>query len=512
MERKSTFGGLAPSSANCDRVPSITVSEHPSTRSLSPTPTLNDNDDENDRRSGKGGQLSTLHNGNSRSTVSVDSIWNMHYPELLEQRRREDEAEDAEHPEPYMRLGLGNGFATETAPTRHTGGGHNLGHGHSSKRSIFHSRSQSRVNVSSRANSHGLSRATTRATGAGANSRQVSRVPSRADGGVEEKGAMDFPEGPKGFWGHLHHNRRVMRKIMRLKKFHLLMIALVGIDLMIVMIELILGKSSLGSCHITFADLSTLAALLTASCPTEDLYSWLENALETSHSEIKPSDFACTLAPSAAREAVETTIFSLNLSLLCVFTMEVFSAIYAFGPITYCSSWVSVLDGAVVLITLCLDTYFHLSKSPAAKSPIALVILRLWKIFRAVHAIAHALEMHYEEGKSLVEASEAGREKLEWERIAESVRLSYVRRALIKASGEDVDPVLVEEEVEREVAVIKEQREHDEAQLLHDEEAEPECIGKGRQWVNKVFKRKNAGPPKSQSQESVNSMDPGTHT
>lgn len=29
---------------------------------------------------------------------------------------------------------------------------------------------------------------------------------------------------------------------------------------------------------------------------------------------------------------------------------------------------------------------------------VALVILRLWKIFRAVHAIAHALEMHYQEG------------------------------------------------------------------------------------------------------------------
>ena len=59
----------------------------------------------------------------------------------------------------------------------------------------------------------------------------------------------------------------------------------------------------------------------------------------------------------------------MNLTLLSIFTIEVFSAIYAFGPITYCSSWVSILDGVIVISTLCLDAYFHLSKDPVAKSP-----------------------------------------------------------------------------------------------------------------------------------------------
>ncbi|KAL8279753.1 hypothetical protein RQP46_007848 [Phenoliferia psychrophenolica] len=250
------------------------------------------------------------------------------------------------------------------------------------------------------------------------------------------------------------------------------MIGLVGFDLVVVMAELIL-------------------ALLTASCPTEELYLWLENALELTHSDIKPSNFACSFAPSPGREALETTIFSVNLTLLCTFTIEVFSAIYAFGPKTYCSSWVSVLDGSVVLITLCLDTYFHLSKDPAAKSPIALVILRLWKIFRAVHAIAHALELHYEE---VVEAAEIGKEKLEWERIAESVRLRYVRAALVKSSGEDVDPQLVEEEVKKEIALLKAKRAEEEEVAEMQEAPEPEYLSKGRQWVDRILRRGGTAP------------------
>ncbi|KAI5475035.1 MFS sugar transporter [Pseudohyphozyma bogoriensis] len=307
-----------------------------------------------------------------------------------------------------------------------------------------------------------MSRRTSRQTGgrrSAVTSARTSRACSMVDLGKEEQGLELPTEQASTFWGWLENNRRRIREIMRRKRFHLIMILLVAVDLMVVMVELIL-------------------ALLTAGCATEELYHWLTHALEETH--LRPRDFACTLAPSAAREGLEQTIFSINVFLLSLFTIEVFTAIYAFGPITYCTSWVSVLDGCVVIVTLCLDVFFHLSKDPAAKSPIALVILRLWKIFRAVHAIAHALELHYQE---VVETAVAGRNKLEWERISESIRLNYVRKALIKSSGRDVDPYDVEEEVKRELLVLQHRRREEVAEAEREAHQAPACISRGRKWV-----------------------------
>lgn len=46
----------------------------------------------------------------------------------------------------------------------------------------------------------------------------------------------------RGILGRIDDNRRTLRKVMRKKRFHLLMIALVAFDLVIVMVELIVGQ------------------------------------------------------------------------------------------------------------------------------------------------------------------------------------------------------------------------------------------------------------------------------
>lgn len=143
---------------------------------------------------------------------------------------------------------------------------------------------------------------------------------------------------------------------------------------------------------------------------------------------------------------------------------------YEFGPATYCSSWVTLLDGFVVLTTLCLDVFFHLSTSASAKSPIALVVLRLWKVFRAVHAIAHALELHYQE---LVDSAREGHARLADERVAEAIRLRVVRAALVEACGRDVDPYVVEGEVERELAALESRRQEEAAMAAHAAQQAP---------------------------------------
>jgi len=68
-------------------------------------------------------------------------------------------------------------------------------------------------------------------------------------------------------------------------------------------------------------------------------------------------------------ELTVSILYSVNLTLLSIFTLDVFFAIYAFGPITYATSWITLLDGFVVLTTFILDVYFHFSKDPNAESP-----------------------------------------------------------------------------------------------------------------------------------------------
>lgn len=190
----------------------------------------------------------------------------------------------------------------------------------------------------------------------------------------------------------------------------------------------------------------------------------LQETIHHSEWPLHLSEFACTLRPSTSRDVLEKSIFAVNISLLSIFTVDVFLALYAFGPITYCSSWVTLLDGAVVITTLCLDVYFSVSDSPNAKSPIALVILRLWKVFRAVHAIAHALEMHYQE---VLDTAAEGAKRLEIERVSESIRLRYVRNALIKASGTDIDPRVVEEVVQQELREMERKQDEEREAAAH---------------------------------------------
>jgi len=92
-----------------------------------------------------------------------------------------------------------------------------------------------------------------------------------------------------------------------------------------------------------------------------------------------------------------------------------------------------------------------------------------------------------------MEKAEAGRKKLEWERISESIRLNvrsrrrasytlrdvrlihyfqspqqYVRSTLIEKTGQDIDPEEVENLVEREVLDIQKKRKQEELRVVQE--------------------------------------------
>ncbi|GAA6034805.1 hypothetical protein JCM8097_009307 [Rhodosporidiobolus ruineniae] len=352
------------------------------------------------------------------SAASLDSVWDLDFETHWEWRQREDARRLAElkGATPYLSLG--------SYPNEHF--------------RALERRKRRRIRMVAQGEGEGEGMEVA-PTAMGSTASALGREEAAGEDEEERK-------DPHLFFVWLDNNRREVRRIMRLKRLHLIIIGLVAFDLVIVIVELIV-------------------ALLTAGCMSEEVYEYVLEAVEHSHHHLSPASFACTMAPSHSREALENAIFGINISLLSVFMTEVLAAVYAFGPVTYCTSWVTLLDGFVVVTTLCLDVYFHMSKDPAAKSPIAVVILRLWKIFRAIHAIGHALSLHFEQ---LMEASEEGRKKLEMERMTESIRLNYVRNALIRATGSDVDPVLIEDEVQRERAAIERKRVEEEKRVYDE--------------------------------------------
>lgn len=57
-----------------------------------------------------------------------------------------------------------------------------------------------------------------------------------------------------------------------------------------------------------------------------------------------------------------------NLAFLSLFSLEVLLSIFAFGPISFLKSWLSCLDGVIVVATLALDVSLYATKSPAGHS------------------------------------------------------------------------------------------------------------------------------------------------
>lgn len=92
-------------------------------------------------------------------------------------------------------------------------------------------------------NSRAMSRRPSKTPGgrSALNSGFNSVAPSSSELGRAEANVSLPQQSSWSFWHWLSQNRRMLRKLMRMKKFHLVMIGLVGFDLIVVMVELILG-------------------------------------------------------------------------------------------------------------------------------------------------------------------------------------------------------------------------------------------------------------------------------
>jgi len=94
--------------------------------------------------------------------------------------------------------------------------------------------------------------------------------------------------------------------------------------------------------------------------------------------------------------------------------LEIFGAFYAFGWRRY-KKILYLIDAIIILVSFILEVYFHFSSNTKnGRASAGLVVLRLWKIIRAIHAIAHSISLR---NIMIMEQVKKAREVLEEEKI-----------------------------------------------------------------------------------------------
>jgi hypothetical protein len=101
----------------------------------------------------------------------------------------------------------------------------------------------------------------------------------------------------------------------------------------------------------------------------------------------------CLLPLSRSVDDGELALFYISLILISTFVLEIFAAFYAFGWRRY-TKLLYLFDAIVVLVSFILEVYFHFGNVvKIGRAAAGLVVLRLWKIIRAIHAIAHTMAL-----------------------------------------------------------------------------------------------------------------------
>jgi hypothetical protein len=134
--------------------------------------------------------------------------------------------------------------------------------------------------------------------------------------------------------------------------------------------------------------------------------------LELYNTTQQPSE--CLLPLSRSVDDGELALFYISLILISTFVLEIFAAFYAFGWRRY-TKLLYLFDAIVVLVSFILEVYFHFGNVvKIGRAAAGLVVLRLWKIIRAIHAIAHTMALR---NHIIVEEIEQAREMLNDEKL-----------------------------------------------------------------------------------------------
>ncbi len=127
----------------------------------------------------------------------------------------------------------------------------------------------------------------------------------------------------------------------------------------------------------------------------------------------------CLLPYSVSLSRGELFLFYCSVFLLIIFVFEIFISFYGFGWRHY-KNPLYLLDAIIVFSSFVMELYFHYGYiGRAGRAAAALVILRLWKIIRAIHAVAHSITLKnrllikkIQEAQTIIEEDKLNTEKM----------------------------------------------------------------------------------------------------
>lgn len=188
-------------------------------------------------------------------------------------------------------------------------------------------------------------------------------------------------------WNCMKFVRGRIAHFLQKSAFHYFVISLVIIDLIVVLVDLVLGMFHNNTKKKEFNPIKSYIfhlGQLSAPCLTEEE---MEQYNTTEQRE------TCLLEHSIHLHRSDVFLFYFSVLLLSLFVIEVFLSFYAFGW-KYYKNPLYLLDGTIVLASFVMELYFHYgSIGRAGRAASAIIILRLWKIIRAIHAVAHSITL-----------------------------------------------------------------------------------------------------------------------
>ncbi len=222
----------------------------------------------------------------------------------------------------------------------------------------------------------------------------------------ENKRSQNISMGNPNSW--ITISRKYLSNLLSQTKFHYFIIILVILDLMVVLVDLILAQ-------------------LSTPCLTEEEMIIYNTTIQRD---------SCLLPYSKGLYRGELFLFYLSLFLLIIFVSEVFLSFYALGWRHY-KNFLYLTDGIIVFSSFVMEIYFHYGIiGRAGRAAAAIVVLRLWKIVRAIHAVAHSITLKnhllikkIQEAQLIIEE-----EKLNTEQMLEKqeIKLEYLINILIQ--------------------------------------------------------------------------------
>jgi hypothetical protein len=181
-----------------------------------------------------------------------------------------------------------------------------------------------------------------------------------------------------------------------------------------------------------------------------------------------PEPPSCILHESSGLTAGNWFLWSVSVFLLSCFMLEVLVSLFAFGPRRFKKPLYAV-DALVVTASLIMELAFKFAKSGKLESsPSALIVLRLWKIVRAIHAIAHSIEL---KNQTIISEVKVAKAQVEEEHRAAAVELErdQIKIQYLRLRSPHVEDAELEAYVEREL------------ERLQAEDEKLEAAGEGKE-------------------------------